>query len=324
MILHGNSAEVLAGMKDNSIDCCITSPPYYGLRDYGVRGQIGLEKTSEEYILNLVHVFSEVRRILKPRGTCWVNLGDSYNAYNGNRGKSTSFQSGTEKALPSLTTGHGLTDQSLKPKDMIGVPWRFALAAQYEGWYLRQDIIWHKPNPMPESVKDRCTKSHEYLFLLTKSPKYWWDSEAMSEKALNTPGGRLKRAEQRSKGIDVRASRNKAEKGHSAEGRGLEGFGVPDTRNRRSVWTIPTMPTKEAHFATFPIEIPELCMNAGCPERGTVLDPFAGAGTTWLAALKSNRSFIGIELNSDYIEIALSRVRKHFPLFVDGAGGTPA
>lgn len=307
MIHHGDALAVLRTLPDASVQCCVTSPPYYGLRDYGVDGQIGMEKTPEEFIARLVDVFSEVRRVLKPDGTLWVNIGDSYNAYNGNRGASKSFQSATEGAMPRLPSGAGLTVRTLKNKDLIGIPWMLAFALRAEGWWLRQDIIWHKPNPMPESVQDRCTKAHEYVFLFSKSQRYKWNTEAMKEAAYDT-------------------GRENGREGRDEDGRARPPGSRPRTlarldysqlgRNRRSVWTLATMPTPEAHFATFPLELPELCIKASTCSGDTVLDPFAGAGTTWLACLKHGREFVGIELNPEYIGIAENRARKHYPLMV--------
>lgn len=304
-IRQGDSLDVLREMPDASVDCCVTSPPYFGLRDYGMAGQIGLEKTPAEFIERLVAVFSEVRRVLTAGGTCWVNIGDSY-ASTWSCGRKNAVGDGAcDYGRRSIRTGDGI-----KEKDLIGIPWMLAFALRSDGWYLRQDIIWSKPNPMPESVKDRCTKSHEYVFMLTSSSRYFYDPSAIAEKATNTD---LK------KFIDAGPDK---QRGHSRRHVGFSGryantlakTGVPETRNKRSVWSIATQATPEAHFATFPLELPETCILAGCPEGGVVLDPFAGAGTTGLAAIKHGRSFIGIELNPAYVEIALSRAGKHAPL----------
>lgn len=277
--------DCLEGLKlldDNSIDCCVTSPPYYGLRDYGVDGQIGLENTLEEYIKNLVIVFREVKRVLKDEGTLWLNLGDSY------AGKCK---------LPKLPA-------SLKPKDLIGVPWRVAFALQEDGWYLRQDIIWAKPNPMPESVKDRCTKSHEYIFLLSKNQKYYFDYEAIEEPA-NYDG----RKDTLMKGSKKYSNANimPNAKPNSFAKRGHERWkwknGLP-MRRKRDVWFVNVKPFREAHFATFPPKLIEPCILAGCPVGGIVLDPFMGSGTTAQVALELQRNFVGFELNPKYIEIA--------------------
>ena len=360
-IYNGNSLDVLKTLPDGIINCCITSPPYYGLRDYGtgkwiggdpdcphrrvskfsektITGyaqkelagnvgdaiyktvcplcgavredeQIGLEETPEEYIQRLVNVFREVKRVLKPDGTLWVNIGDSYASQRG----------GSHQPAETLAGGkHGYTKYGdtvnrdrergynptrnasaigLKHKDMIGIPWMLAFALREDGWYLRQDIIWHKPNPMPESVRDRCTKSHEYIFLLTKSPKYYFDNESIKEPAkpdksvrdrdhtkLNNTPGRT-----RMKGLKTN---------HYTK------------RNKRDVWSVTTKPFKGAHFATFPEEVITPCVRAGCPKGGTILDPFFGSGTTGYVANKYNRNYIGIELNPKYIDIAKKRLEE--------------
>ena len=320
-IYTGNAATVLQTLPKESIDCVVTSPPYYGLRDYGtaqwqggdpackhstreekgfekwkqssnrgnskppksicpkcgavrVDNQIGLEDTPEEYINRLTAVFNEIRRVLKPTGTLWLNIGDSYAC-----------------------------------KSLIGIPWQLAFALRNAGWYLRQDIIWHKPNPMPESVRDRCTKAHEYIFLLSKSKKYYFNHEAMLEPA--NYDGRKKIL----KGVSLKYCNNAAgiPTQSIAKGGGLRWAntvkGCP-ARNKRDVWLIPTRPFKEAHFATFPPELASHCIKAGCPENGVVLDPFFGAGTTGVVAKQLNRNYIGIELNENYVEIAERRIKK--------------
>ena len=297
-LFNGDCIEYLRSLPDASVHCCVTSPPYWGLRDYGHEGQIGLEQTPEAYVARMVEVFREVRRVLRDDGTCWLNLGDSYNAYNGNRGASTSFQAATEEACPSFPGGRGLSCKALKNKDLVGIPWRVALALQADGWWLRQDIIWHKPNPMPESVRDRCTKAHEYVFLMTKSERYFFDADAISEAAKWERWG------------------NQTEKkSHPGTARHLGGktvaeLPVKDTKNRRSVWTIATKPYKGAHFATMPTTLAEPCIKAGCPDGGTVLDPFAGSGTTLAVALELGRKGIGCELNPEYIKLATDRIAK--------------
>lgn len=304
----GDAVDVLRSIPSDSIDCCVTSPPYWGLRDYGRAGQIGLEKSPDEYVERLVSVFAEVRRVLKPDGTCWVNLGDSYASQGGRQVAQSKWQ--VEGASDGQSGGLSRNAPSgLKPKDLVGIPWRVAFALQDDGWYLRQDIIWHKPNPMPESVRDRCTKAHEYIFLLTKSQRYFWNREAMQE-AANRPEGAGNKTH---KGLT--AYNNGDEKMRTKVG--LTEIGARDTRNRRSVWTLATMATPEAHFATYPIELPELCIRAGCPEGGLALDPFSGAGTTGLACLKNGRRYIGIELNEEYVEMSKQRARRLFPLFVE-------
>jgi len=271
-ILQGNCLDKLKELPDQSINTCITSPPYWGLRDYGEGEQLGLEDTPEEFVNNLVEVFREVKRVLRDDGTVWLNLGDSYSS--GGRTTTTNQSLRGDK-------DYGVTrpkpSKGIKPKDLIGIPWRVAFALQQDGWYLRQDIIWHKPNPMPESVRDRCTKAHEYIFLLSKSPKYYFDNEAIKEPT----------------------------KSH-------------DKRNKRSVWTVTTKPFKGgSHFATFPMDLIEPCVLAGCPENGTVLDPFGGSGTTGIVANSHNRKAVLIELNTEYIEIARKRIEEQGGLFAN-------
>ncbi len=300
MILHGDALTMLKTLPDESVNCCVTSPPYWGLRDYGVDGQLGLERTPEEYASKMVEVFREVKRVLKSDGTLLLNLGDSYASdTKGSGGPSA-------KQLSNAGSFHNVNQRfnhGLKPKDLVGIPWRVAFALQADGWYLRQDIIWHKPNPMPESVKDRCTKSHEYIFLLTKSARYFYDNEAVKEPFETNPG----------------PLRDKRNEGYgkaflSLLGAGLRtGYGKGG-RNKRSVWTITTKPFKEAHFATFPPDLIEPCILAGCPEGGIVLDPFFGAGTTGLVCSRLNRQYIGIELNGEYIEMARRRIEGDAPL----------
>lgn len=309
-IHHGCALAVLRTMPEASVNCCVTSPPYYGLRDYGVTGQIGLERTPAEYIIKLVDVFREVRRVLTPDGTLWVNVGDSYAS--GGRKTRDPGQSTIHPAFKSEDFKSGnlrpSDPEGVKPKDLIGIPWMLAFALRDDGWYLRQDIIWSKPNPMPESVKDRCTKAHEYVFMLSKSARYWWDAGAIREPALDT--GRINGRDGRDEPDGARPPGSRP--------RTLARIDYTELgRNKRSVWTLATLPTPEAHFATFPIELPELCIRAGCPTDGVVLDPFAGAGTTGLACLKNGRRFVGIELKAEYIEIAHARARKYYPLLVE-------
>ncbi|MFN7453287.1 MAG: DNA-methyltransferase [Pseudobdellovibrionaceae bacterium] len=296
MILHGDCLVKMKELADNSVDCIVTSPPYWGLRDYGVSGQLGLEETHHKYIENLVLVFREARRVLKDEGTLWLNLGDSYNS--GRNGGHSGGKNGISrtKAGPQKS---GVNAPGLKPKDMVGIPWRVAFALQSDGWFLRQDIIWHKPNPMPESVRDRCTKAHEYIFLLSKSARYHFDSDAIKE-ATKEPRGPG----------NVRPNHDPGLRdGDNANTRGsLHKIGPREFRNKRSVWSVTTKGFKGAHFATFPPDLIEPCVLAGCPEGGVVLDPFFGAGTTGLVAIKNNRKYIGIELNKEYIEIAKRRI----------------
>ena len=307
MILIGDVREKLIELPDKSVHCCVTSPPYFGLRDYGEDGQIGLEDTPEQFIANMVKVFREVWRVLRDDGTLWLNLGDSYNGSGGNHQphhkNDTGFQGkiGAEKHQ-----GQGRNISNLKPKDLIGIPWRVAFALQADGWYLRQDIIWHKPNPMPESVTDRCTKAHEYIFLLTKSRQYFFDHEAIAEPAANPNSGKSWETRKAS-GEPMRHGLT------GAASHGVGGFQTKATRNRRSVWTVATKPFKGAHFATFPPQLIEPCILAGCPPDGTVLDPFFGAGTTGLVAQQHGRNWIGCELNPVYAEMAAKRIKDAEP-----------
>jgi len=272
MIIVGDSFQELAKLENGSVQTCVTSPPYWGLRDYGHEGQLGLEKTPEQYVGNLRLIFEQVRRVLKPDGTLWLNLGDSYSSGNS-----------------------GLT---MRPKNLLGIPWRVAFALQADGWYLRQDIIWAKPNPMPESVRDRCTKAHEYIFLLAKSEKYFFDIGAIKEPSVEWAKGRSR-------------PRNKPN-GTSAED--LKRFKLPSEcqitpfRQKRSVWTVTTKSFKGAHFATFPPGLIEPCILAGSRPGDTVLDPFFGAGTTGLVAKKHGRNYIGIEINPEYAALAQGRI----------------
>ena len=307
-IIQGDSLAVLKTLPDESVDCCITSPPYWGLRDYGVVGQLGLEKTPEEYVAKMVEVFREVKRVLKKEGTLWLNLGDSYVSGKSRYSSSPQTISGKSRNEPENNNKPDLYYHPyLKDKDLCGIPWRVAFALQADGWYLRQDIIWHKPNPMPESVTDRCTKSHEYIFLLAKSQKYYFDNEAIKEPVAEVS---LKRAEY---GWDCDRPSTKNKDGIHTKKMG-ERFVNPNGRNKRSVWTITTKPFKEAHFATFPEDLIVPMVKAGCPKGGIILDPFMGAGTTALVAQKLGRKYLGIELNPAYIKIAENRLRQEILL----------
>jgi DNA modification methylase len=300
----GDCLEVLRGLPDASLNACVTSPPYFGLRDYGHAGQIGLEETPDAFVAKLVEVFREVRRVLRDDGTVWLNLGDSYNAHPGQRKT-------TDKAGEKQQTNRGAPGapsrcvEGIKPKDLIGIPWRVAFALQADGWYLRQDIIWHKPNPMPESVTDRCTKAHEYIFLLSKSARYWYDAEAIEEDAKWERWG------------DQTEKKQHAGTAGHLGGKTLSELPVRDKKNRRSVWTVATQPYSGAHFATFPPALIEPCILAGCPEGGTVLDPFGGAGTTGLVADRLGRNALLIELNPEYAELARHRIYDDAPLFAE-------
>ena len=302
-ILLGDCRETLRTLADASVHCVVTSPPYFGLRDYGGQElQIGLEATPDEFVAAMVAVFREVRRVLRDDGTFWLNLGDSY-ASDTKWGGSTSGKHVRAQHGDS-GIGRRRTKTGLKQKDLIGIPWRVAFALQADGWYLRQDIIWHKPNPMPESVRDRCTKAHEYIFMFSKSPQYHYDAESVKEPAVSA----------KAQWTDNPA--NDKQRGHSRRHAGFNGryaekireSGPPETRNRRSVWTVSTKPFKEAHFATYPPDLIEPCILAGCPEGGTVLDPFFGAGTTGLVAQNHGRRWIGCELNPEYVTIAKRRL----------------
>ncbi|HEY0378599.1 MAG TPA: site-specific DNA-methyltransferase [Pyrinomonadaceae bacterium] len=261
-IIVGDSLEELAKFPDSAFQCCVTSPPYWGLRDYGIEGQIGAEMSLEEYVEKLVTIFRQVHRVLAEDGTCWLNLGDSYTS--GNRTWRDSDKKNPARAM----SYRAPTPRGLKPKDLIGVPWRVAFALQADGWHLRSDIIWHKPNCQPESVKDRPTQAHEYLFLLSKSEKYYYDFEAIKE-PTKTNGG---------------------------------------LRNRRTVWSINTEGFKDAHFAVFPPSLIKPCILAGSKPGSVVLDPFFGSGTVGEVCLEQGRQCVGIELNPQYAEIARKRL----------------
>ena len=306
-ILVGDCRALLATIADASIQTCVTSPPYFGLRDYGVDGQIGLEPTPDQFVQQLVVVFREVRRVLRDDGTLWLNLGDSYAANRGYQVPST--KGGPKHSQSQAAGGKGsVVPDGLKPKDLIGIPWRVAFALQADGWYLRQDIIWHKPNPMPESVRDRCTKAHEYIFLLSKSQNYYFDSESMQEPATGRAPGNVKPTKA---GREYEISDSE----HHRTASNLHKIGARETRNRRSVWTVETQPFKDAHFATFPPALIEPCILAGCPKGGTVLDPFGGAGTTGLVADRFGRNAILCELNPEYADMARHRIEGDAGMF---------
>ena len=398
-ILQGNCIETLQKLDDKSINTCITSPPYWGLRDYGENNQLGLEETPEEFVDNLVKVFREVKRVLRDDGTVWLNLGDSYARTGGDSSKKGRHWD-DRKNNPN--TGHNryAKDIGLKQKDLVGIPWRVALALQQDGWYLRQDIIWHKPNPMPESVKDRCTKAHEYIFLLSKSPKYYFDNEAIKEDCITkskqtnkkNTHGKYETKENEAKNrqgihsnrgdklIEVRTKlpmqkdlvdflRSKTTAKILANSTDIPltkiehwfrydetGFAYPtiedwnkvkefiddwsnefnlidealtyyelktdevmytNKKNKRSVWTVSTKSFKGAHFATFPMDLIEPCVLAGCPEDGVVLDPFAGSGTTGIVAVNHNRHAVLCELNQEYIDLAKDRINQEGGMFVN-------
>ena len=303
-IRQGDCRELLREMPAGSVRCCVTSPPYWGLRDYGHAGQLGLERTPEEYVSRMVEVFSEVRRVLADDGTLWANLGDSYAA--GGRGGGMEGERGEkQRSNQGALLGPKKAPEGLKPKDLVGIPWRIAFALQADGWWLRSDIIWAKPNPMPESVTDRPTKAHEYLFLLAKAERYYYDAAAIAEPSVDPPGvsrgGALARFGRDEKLIAANAHRG--DKIPTSNG----------SRNRRSVWTIATQPFTEAHFAVMPEALVEPCILAGSAPGDLVLDPFAGSGTVGVVALRHGRRFIGIELNPEYVTMARRRVAG--PLF---------
>jgi len=381
VILIGDVRERLKELQDQSVNCCVTSPPYWGLRDYGtatwdggdfncdhqgkpmatkaninrncgtgndvknaeareffkeicgkcgakrIDSQIGLEQTPDQFIAELVSVFREVKRVLRDDGTLWLNIGDSYASFRDGkatpdttRGESTGTL--VDKGKASNRKASTFANTSIKHKDLVGIPWMLAFALRADGWYLRQDIIWHKPNPMPESVRDRCTKSHEYIFLLTKSPQYFYDDIAVQEDAKTAPGATWKER----KAAGATAGNVIVGDGvRNGTQRVVHGKGVTSNltrqdgkRNKRSVWTVTTRPFKGAHFATFPPALIEPCILAGCPEGGTVLDPFFGAGTTGLVAQRHNRKWIGCELNPEYAAIAQARIESESTLFTIG------
>ena len=335
-MLVGDVREKLAEIPDASVQTCVTSPPYWGLRDYGMDGQLGLNGTPHGYARDMVDVFAAVRRVLRPDGTLWLNLGDSYQNAKGQAG-------GVDPKQPARR--HGLRPQDvtvagLKPKDLVGIPWRVAFALQDDGWYLRADIIWAKPNPMPESVNDRPTKAHEYLFLLAKSKRYYYDADA-----IRTPfsPSTLREFED---GYDGQATKDYAGAGaqnpsdvkariiqrarDKQRGHGRRHAGFNDRwdamakdeqqmggANCRSVWTIATQPYPDAHFATFPEALPERCIKAGSRVGDTVLDPFTGSGTTGAVAIRHQRNFIGTELNPAYVELARKRINAVAPMFAE-------
>ena len=346
--LHqGEVLDILRTLPDESVNCCVTSPPYWGLRDYGTAEweggdpecdhvqslnkhggeradrnqegykklykdtcpkcgairkdrQLGLEKTPEEYVSRMVEIFREVRRVLRKDGTLWLNLGDSYNSHSCGNGNVGGIE-GNRKNKKDNTANTHRGNVGLKDKDLVGIPWRVAFALQADGWYLRQDIIWHKPNPMPESVTDRCTKAHEYVFLMSKSAKYYYDNDAVKEESkdpesYNPRGERNPHKSTEFAGFDIQGNL------HKINGK------IYLKRNRRSVWTVTTKPFKEAHFATFPRDLIRPMIQAGCPAGGVVLDPFMGSGTTAIEAIYQGKRYIGIDLNPDYCAMAAKRI----------------
>lgn len=294
---YGDALLVLPTLAAASVQCCVTSPPYWGLRDYNVEGQIGLEKTPGEYVARLVEVFREVRRTLCDDGTLWLNLGDSYSSNIGKWGGRTSGKHarGLHGGHQTSSQAHGGKIEGLKPKDLLLMPARVALALQADGWYVRSDVIWAKPNPMPESVKDRPTRSHEHIYLLSKSADYYYDAKAIEEKAVGGARG------------STFTEGKTAINGGERLGRGPRNYDAP-MRNRRDVWTITPKPYRGAHFAVFPPELPRLCILASSRIGDVVLDPFSGSGTTGAVAEKLGRKFIGIDLNEAYRALAEQRI----------------
>lgn len=295
-VLIGDCRDVLPTLPEASVQTCVTSPPYWGLRDYGHDGQIGLEASPEAFVEDLVAVFRAVRRVLRDDGTLWLNLGD---CYAGARGGNQGFHG--QRAGRSFTARIPIDKKGgdLKPKDLVGIPWMVAFALRADGWFLRSDIIWAKPNPMPESVKDRPTKAHEYLFLLSKSETYYYDAAAILERGSGrAPGNKRQKYTEAFESGDE----------HLRTKSGLLKIGASDVRNRRSVWSVSTQPYDGAHFATYPPKLIEPCIMAGAPAGGVVLDPFAGAFTTGVVASSLGRSFVGIEINPDFAELGRARM----------------
>jgi DNA modification methylase len=323
-VIVGDNRETLKALPSESVQTVVTSPPYWGLRDYGNDDQIGLEQTPDEFIEQLCLVFDEVWRVLKDDGTIWVNLGDSYVGGKGASGQgSPDYQAKRALSGESINKAHHqiggkkktrpadnmstMRDSGLKPKDLVGIPWRFAFAMQTRGWYLRSDIIWHKPNPMPESVTDRPTKSHEYIFLMTKNPRYYYDNEAIKEDAIW--------AEEKRAGL---GRLNYSGKRQGDDGTGQEAFvSIVDKKNKRSVWQVNVKGYKEAHFATYPPELITPCILAGSKGGDIVLDPFSGSGTTGEVALQKGRNYIGLELNPEYAALSEKRLTEAVGMFGD-------
>lgn len=298
-ILVGDCRSILASLPPKSVDCVVTSPPYFGLRDYGNASQIGLEYNHEAYVSEMVSVFREVYRVLRDDGTLWLNLGDSYAG--GGCGARDSDRWPKQSRNDHMPT-HVKKNTGLANKSLLGIPWLVAFALQRDGWLLRQEIIWHKPNPMPESVRDRCTKAHEYIFLFSKSPKYFFDCDAIKEPARRPEGPGNRKAyvipgQRLGENANIVGSVHK--------------IGPRETRHKRSVWSVTVKPFKGAHFATFPVDLVEPCILAGCQAGGTVLDPFGGSGTVAVAANRTGRHAILIELNPEYAALAEARLKEN-------------
>lgn len=303
-IFCGDALDVLRTLPDNFVHCCITSPPYYALRDYGMDGQIGREERPVQYVARLTEVFSEVRRVLRPNGTLWLNIADTY-CGTGSKGdhldpKNPSGRNGQCVSLAQRV-------ENVKAKDMIGIPWMLAFALRDYGWYLRSDIIWQKANPMPESCKDRPSRCYEHVFLLTKSRSYYYDAAAIAEPVAESTPMRMRRKFGKNKysaGIPGQAHQHL----NDYRPNGYAEEDIPLLRNKRDVWQINSVPYKGAHFAAYPPKLVETCLLAGCPQDGIVLDPFLGSGTTAAVAKQMGRHYIGIELNPDYCELAKQRI----------------
>ena len=308
-ILYGDCRKTLGAFLPKSAQMCVTSPPYYGLRDYGGEDQqIGLEQTPEDYVQELVNTFRLVRDVLKDDGTLWLNIGDSYYNYRSDGNYPKQSVSKTKQDLPDKTPVRGNKFKNLKSKDLIGIPWMLAFALRNDGWYLRQDIIWHKPNPMPESVKDRCTKSHEYIFLLSKSKNYYYDNEAIKEPAQDWGTRDRSKGKYHNKGTGL-APHSGLEKSYP-------------TKNKRSVWSVTNKPYKGSHFATFPRDLIVPCIKAGSKKGDVILDPFMGSGTTAMVSKELGRFYLGCELHEDYGNLINKRLGLYASLGTGGIADT--
>ena len=308
-ILYGDCRETLGAFLPNSAQMCVTSPPYYGLRDYGGEdSQIGMEQSPEDYVDELVKTFRLVRDVLKDDGTLWLNIGDSYYNYRSDGNYPKQSVSKTRQDLPQSTPVRGNKLKGYKSKDLIGIPWMLAFALRADGWYLRQDIIWHKPNPMPESVRDRCTKAHEYLFLLSKSKNYYYDNEAIKEPAKDWGTRDRSKGKYHNPGTGLSP--------HSGLEKSYE------KKNKRSVWTVNKKPYKGAHFATYPRELIEPCIRAGSKRGDVILDPFMGSGTTAMTAKELGRFYLGCELHEDYGNLIEKRLGLYASLGTGGIADT--
>jgi DNA modification methylase len=328
-ILQGDCLETLKSLPDKSVDCCVTSPPYYGLRDYGVAGQIGVEKTPYEYVDKLSLVFDEVYRVLKDTGSLWLNIGDCYAGSGMNSGNSQPYgkQATNTGSIGVRKIIDGYTDETLPKKSLMGIPWRLAFALQERGWILRQDIIWAKTNCMPESVHDRFCKSHEYIFMFSKQPKYYFNSDAALEPAAGYDGRNDTKYRGGGKDMACGAHERRPKRGYATKDgeTGISpqhhGKNIPTypMRTKRDVWFVSSEPSSDRHYAMFPQKLILPCILCGCPEGGVVLDPFMGSGTTAVVAKKHFRKYIGCEINPEYIKIAKNRIADVNPLFEEAA-----